>query len=154
MWHTLAGFHCIRRQAITWANVHLVSIGNLGTHFSEIVIGIQMFLSKLYFNGTFKMSPILLRLQFEHTNQPTVESVSGQINLMTRFMAFWQFWKYQNIILCTLSWRECSETSENKSLRLSMWGKHTMSVYLNDDWYICRHYNHNSRSHKWSCYGE
>ena len=40
------GLAPVRRQAITWTNVHVLSIGSLGTNFSEIRITIQNFLIK------------------------------------------------------------------------------------------------------------
>ena len=48
------GLAPVRRQAITWTNADLLSIGPLGTNFSEILIEIHIFSVK---KMRLKMSP-------------------------------------------------------------------------------------------------
>ena len=56
-----------RHQAITWTNadIHVLSIGLLGTNFSQILFAIQEFsTSKCIWNVICKMSAILFRFQY------------------------------------------------------------------------------------------
>ena len=82
-----------RRQAIIWTNAGILSIGPLGTNFSEILIGIQTFsFRKMHLKiSSGKWRPSCLGLNAERALIKSVRRASTTLNTLRPKQNHWHF---------------------------------------------------------------